>query len=315
MKYKVLIPQNITEVGRKYLEENDCELIILDDPSKENICKSVVDCDAILARTVEFGAEVFNCGKKLKVIAKHGVGYDNIDLKAAAKHNVKVCYTPQANAQSVAEHTLTLILACAKKLVLMDKLTKINKWNLRDTIKPVNISGKTLGIIGFGKIGSLVAKKAALGFDMNVLVLRHHPGKGDLPDYVKECYDLDEIFQKSDFISLHAPLTNETTNLVNTKRLNMMKPTAYIINTSRGAEVDEDALYNALKEGTIAGAGLDVFVKEPAINNKLFELDNVIVSPHNAAHTIESMNNMGLQAAIGIIEVLNGKEPTWPVKY
>lgn len=315
MKYKVLIPQNITDAGRKYLEENNCELIILDDPSKENICKNVVDCDAILARTVEFGEEIFKCGKKLKVIAKHGVGYDNIDLKAAAKYNIKVCYTPEANAQSVAEHALTLILACAKKLVLMDKLTRENKWDLRDPIKIMDISGKTLGVIGYGKTGRLVAKKAALGFDMNVLVLRHNPGKGELPDYVKECFDLDEIFQKSDFISLHAPLTNETTNLVNTKRLNMMKPTAFIINTARGAEVDEDALYKALKEGTIAGAGLDVFVKEPAVNNPLFELDNVIVSPHNAAHTIESMNNMGLQAAIGIIEVLSGKEPTWPVKY
>ncbi len=313
MKFRVLIPQDITEIGKKYLQQNDCEIRILDDYSVENICKNVTDCDAILARTANYPEEIFKCGKNLKVIGKHGVSCDNIDLDAAAKFNVKVCYTPEANAESVAEHTLALLLACAKKIVKMDNSARTGEWELRDKIKTVDLSGKTLGIIGFGRIGQLVAKKAALGFDMNVLVLRHHPGKGDLPNYVHECYNIDELFINSDFLSLHSPLTKKTINLVNKERLQMMKPTAYLINTSRGAEVDEDALYEALKSGTIAGAGLDVFTEEPATKeNPLFKLDNVTVSAHNASHTQESMDRMSLGAAQGIVEVLYGKKLTCP---
>lgn len=314
MKFKVLLPQYVSDAGKKYLRENDCEIVELDDHSLENICKNIVDCDALLVRTAQIPKEVFEAGEKLKVIGRHGAGFDNIDLKAAAQYNVKVCNTPEAIGDSVAEHTMAMLLACAKKIVFMDKATRSGDWGMRNRIRTSALTGKTLGIIGFGNIGKLAAKKAALGFDMNVLVLKHHPGKGELPDYVKECFSLDEIFAESDFLSLHTPLTDETLKLVNKERLSMMKPTAYLINTTRGPVVDEAALYEALKQGTIAGAALDVFEEEPASkDNPLFTLDNIIVSAHNASHTQESMDRMSLDAAIGIIEVLNGKKVTWPV--
>ena len=314
MNFRVLIPQDITQAGKKYLIENDCEIKVLDNYSVENICKNVSDCDAILARTANFTKEVFECGKKLKVIARHGVGYDNIDIEEATRHHVQVCYTPEANSESVAEHTIALILACAKKIVYMDKVTKNGQWNLRNEVHPMNVSGKTLGIIGYGRIGCDVAKKAALGLGMQVLVFRHHLGINDLPDYVRECNDLDEIFKESDFVSIHASLSEKTIKMVSREKLWMMKPSAFLINTARGAEVDEAALYQALKEGIIAGAGLDVLEMEPAPKeNPLFQLNNVIVSPHNAALTQESMDKMGLDAAKGIVEVLYGKKVTWPV--
>jgi len=314
MRFRVLIPQDITEPGKKYLEENDCEIRILEDYSVESICKNVVDCDAILTRTAMLPKEVFESGKQLKVIAKHGVGYDNVDIDEATRHHIQVCYTPEANAGSVAEHAMSLILACAKKLLYMDRLTRNGQWESRNEIRTMNVSGKALGIIGYGRVGRLVAKAAAYGFNMNILVYSHHPGQNDLPDYVTECSDIDEIFKKSDFVSLHTSLTEETIKLVNKERLLMMKHTAFLINTARGAEVDETALYQALCEGTIAGAGLDVFEEEPASKeNPLFMLDNVTVSPHNASLTQEAMDQMGLDAAKGIVEVLFGKKVTWPV--
>jgi len=314
MKFRVLIPQDITEPGKKYLEEHDCEIRILDDCSENNICKNVVDCDAILSRTAILSKEVFDSGKKLKVVVKHGVGYDNIDIGEATKHHIQVCYTPEANSRSVAEHTMALILACANKLVYMDRITRNGQWELRNEIRTMNIGKKTLGIIGYGRIGRLVAKAAANGFDMQILVYNHHPSKKDLPDYVTECSDIDEVFMKSDFVSIHTPLTADTIKLVNKDRIKMMKNTAFLINTARGAEMDETALYQALYEGTIAGAALDVFEEEPASKtNPLFKLDNVIVSPHNGALTQESVSQMGLDAAKGIVEVLYGKTVTWPV--
>ncbi|SEW18499.1 hydroxyacid dehydrogenase [[Clostridium] fimetarium] len=314
MKFRVLIPQDITEPGKRYLEENNCEISILDDCSIENICKNIVDCDAILTRTAMLTQEVFESGKKLKVIAKHGVGYDNVDVEAATRHHIQVCYTPEANAGSVAEHTMALILACAKKLVYMNRITINGQWEQRNRVRTMNVAGKTLGIIGYGRIGHLVAKAAAYGFDMQILVFCHHPGKNNLPDYVTECSDINDIFKKSDFVSIHSSLTEETIKLVNKERLQMMKNTAFLINTARGGEVDETALYEALYKGTIGGAGLDVFEEEPASKeNPLFTLDNVIVSPHNASLTQEAMDQMGLDAAKGIIEVLYGKKVTWPV--
>jgi len=314
MKFRVLIPQDITEPGKRYLEEHDCEIRILDDCSEDNICKNVADCDAILARSALFTKKVFDCGKNLKVVVKHGVGYDNIDIDEATRHHIQVCYTPEANSRSVAEHTMALLLACANKLVRMDQVTRNGQWELRNEIRTMNVLGKTLGIIGYGRIGRLVAKAAANGFDMQILVYCHHPCENVLPDYVTECSDMDEVFMKSDFVSIHTPLTAQTIKLVNKKRLQMMKNTAFLINTARGAEVDETALYQALYEGTIAGAGLDVFEDEPpSKDNPLFKLDNVIVSPHNGALTQESVDQMGIDAAKGIVEVLYGKKVTWPL--
>ncbi len=313
MKYKVLIPQEVSVKAINYLEANDCECICLHDCSVENMCKYVGDCDAILARTADFNQVVLEKGIKLKIVARHGAGLDNIDLDYAREKGIVITNTPGANSNSVAEHTIALMLACAKNIPYFDKITREGDWVKRDTEKTIDVSGKTLGLIGFGRISGLVAKKAALGFDMNVLVYRTHRDT-PLSEYIQEAENMEEVLSQSDFVSFHMPLRPDTENIINKETLGLMKESAYFINMARGGNVDEDALYDILKSHKIAGAAIDVFKMEPpGADNKLFELDNLIVSPHNAAHSYDSMDRMAYNAATEIIKVLNGKKPQWQV--
>ncbi len=313
MKYKVLIPQEVSVKSINYLEPNDSDGICLHDCSVENMFKYVGDFDAILARTADFNQVVLEKGIKLKIVARHGAGLDNIDLDYAREKGIVITNTPGANSNSVAEHTIALMLACAKNIPYFDKITREGDWVKRDTEKTIDVSGKTLGLIGFGRISGLVAKKAALGFDMNVLVYRTHRDT-PLPEYIQEAENMEEVLSQSDFVSFHMPLRPDTENIINKETLGLMKESAYFINMARGGNVDEDALYDILKSHKIAGAAIDVFKMEPpGADNKLFELDNLIVSPHNAAHSYDSMDRMAYNAATEIIKVLNGKKPQWQV--
>ncbi|MDF2803669.1 MAG: D-isomer specific 2-hydroxyacid dehydrogenase NAD-binding [Anaerocolumna sp.] len=311
----ILIPQDVNESGKKFLIEKGYELRVLQDSSVENICKHVGDCNGILARTAPYPEEIFRAASNLKVIARHGVGYDNIDLVAAAKHGVQVCNTPLANANSVAEHTIMLLLACAKNLVYQDSELRQGNYDVRNQKPGRDVSGRTLGIIGFGRIGREVAKKAALGLDMKILVYGHNRNLEDSLDYVTIVDSLKDLITQADYISLHVPLDDETRNLIHSQNIALMKRDCVLINVARGGIVNEADLYEALKNKVIAGAGLDVFEEEPFTErlSKLFELDNVIVSPHSAALTKEAMDRMSLQAAISIDEVLKGEKPSWPV--
>ena len=214
MKYKVLIPQEVSVKAINYLEANDCECICLHDCSVENMCKYVGDCDAILARTADFNQVVLEKGIKLKIVARHGAGLDNIDLDYAREKGIVITNTPGANSNSVAEHTIALMLACAKNIPYFDKITREGDWVKRDTEKTIDVSGKTLGLIGFGRISGLVAKKAALGFDMNVLVYRTHRDT-PLPEYIQEAENMEEVLSQSDFVSFHMPLRPDTENIIN----------------------------------------------------------------------------------------------------
>ncbi len=313
MKYKVLIPQEVSVKAINYLEANDCQCICLDDCSVENMCKYVGDCDAILARTADFNQQVLEKGTKLKIVARHGAGLDNIDLEYAKKKGIVVTNTPGANSNSVAEHTIALMLACAKNIPYFDKITRKGDWVKRDTEKTIDVSEKTLGLIGFGRISKLVAKKAALGLDMKVIVYRTHR-EMPLPEYVEERERMEDILKESDFVSFHMPLRPDTMNIINAEKLSLMKQNGYFINMARGGSVDEEALYDVLHKHKIAGAAIDVFKEEPPKpDNKLFQLENLIVSPHNAAHSYDSMDRMAYNAATEIIKVLNGEQPQWQV--
>lgn len=311
----ILLPQDVNESGKNFLLERGYELRILQEASVENICKNVGDCSGILARTVQFPEEIFRAAPNLAVIARHGVGFDNIDLAAATQHGVQVCNTPLANANSVAEHTITLLLSCAKNLVYQDRELRNGNYEVRNQAPGRDVSGRTLGIIGFGRIGREVAKKAALGLDMRVLVWGHHHKTEESLDYMTRVDNLEELLTQSDFISLHVPLGKDTKNLINAQNISIMKKECILLNTARGGIVNEQDLYEALLEKRITGAGLDVFEEEPFTDSlsKLFELHNVIVSPHSAALTAEAMERMSLQAAMSIDEVLRGDKPTWPV--
>jgi D-3-phosphoglycerate dehydrogenase len=315
MKQIILIPQDVDESGKIYLREKGYELRILQDSSIENICNNIGDCSGLLLRTISCTKEVLNVAPHLKVIGRHGVGYDNIDITEATARGIQVCYTPLANANSVAEHTIMLILACAKNLVIVDKELRQGNYEIRNQMPGIDVFGKTLGIIGFGRIGRSVAKKAALGLGMKILVYGHGLEKEMVPDYVTIKEDIDELIGQSDFISLHIPFTKETQGFMDSAKFSLMKPEAVLINTARGGIVNEDDLYQALINHKIAGAGLDVFKEEPfkEMLSSLFQLDNVVVTPHSAALTKEAMARMSLDAAIGVDEVLSGRKPSWPV--
>ncbi|HUV07028.1 MAG TPA: hydroxyacid dehydrogenase [Spirochaetia bacterium] len=314
MAFKVLIPQDIAEEGKKYLRERGYEIKMGSGITVEAIREDVKDCDAILARTAPFPGEVLRAGKRLKVVARHGVGIDNIDVKTATELGIYVTNAPESNANSVAEHTVGLIVALAKGYLRFDREFRSGNFEIRNQLKGQDLEGKTLGIIGVGRIGRLVAKKALKGFDMRVLGYDPYvTGVEELPE-LEVVTDWETPFRESDFITLHLPATADTRGIIGKKELGIMKSTAYLINAARGEIVNEEELIRALREKKIAGAGLDVFEKEPPEkNNPLLKMENVIATPHNAALTAECSIRMALHAAMGIDDVLSGRKPRWPV--
>ncbi|MCR1898741.1 hydroxyacid dehydrogenase [Irregularibacter muris] len=314
MAYKVLIPQDIAKEGKQYLIDRGYEIMMGSGITVEDIKKDVKDCDAILARTASFPREVFEAGKKLKVIARHGVAYDNVDIDAATDLGIYVTNAPLSNANSVAEQAIGFIIALAKNTVFCDKELRKGNFEIRNQLHGIELEGKILGLIGLGKIGNAVAQKSTYGLGMKVIAYDPYVKQENVDSYIKLVEDLDEIFKNADFISLHLPLTDKTRRMVGREKLQMMKTTAYLINTSRGNVVNEKELIVALKEGQLAGAGLDVYEQEPPENNnELFSLDNVVVTPHNSSHTKEATQRMAIHAAMGIDEVLSGEIPSWPV--
>ncbi|GEA17437.1 hydroxyacid dehydrogenase [Moorella sp. E306M] len=314
MKKKVLIVQPIHESGLKVFDDR-FEVRVAPDPSVETVKREIKGVEGVIVRTAPFTREIIAAADSLKVIARHGVGVDNIDLRAATERGILVLNTPDANAVSVAEHTLTAIGALAKRVLPMDRATRRGDWEARNEYKAVDLDGKVLGLIGMGRIGSMVARKAAAAFNMEVIAYDPYvrpevAAKNGVVLYE----DLDRIFREADVISIHTPLTAETRGLVNEARLALMKSSAFLVNFSRGGVVDEEALYRALKDGVIAGAALDVFEEEPpSRNHPLFELDNVLLSPHSAALTQECVVRMATGAARGVVDVLTGKRPQFVV--
>lgn len=276
-------------------------------PFKESeLLEIIEDYDGVIVGVDPFTEAVIERGKRLKVIAKHGVGVDNIDIKTATKKGIYVTITPGANEQAVADHTFALILALVRKIHLADPLTREGKW---PRLIGMEVWGKKLGVVGLGRIGKNVVKRAK-GFNMQIYACDPVVDKAFCERYKVKIVDLETIFKESDIITLHAPLTESTRHLVNEKMLGLMKDSALLINTARGGLVDEEALFKALEEKKIGGAALDCFSKEPPDENfSLFKLDNVIVTPHIASYTREANRNMGIMAARSVIDALSGRIP------
>ncbi len=314
MSYKILIPTDISEVGKKYLREKGYEIKHGRAIDEDSIIEDAKDCDAILARNEYYTQRVLNECKHIKVIGKHGVGLDKIDVPTCKELGIALTNGPISNTVAVAEHTALLVLACAKKLVMFDKAMRGADYEIRDKVKGNDVEGKTLCIIGMGKIGQMTAKKLAFGFEMKVIGYDPYIAAENVPDYITRYDSMQEAIAAADYVSLHLPATKENDKFFDMSYFKLMKSSAYFINSARGRVVNEADLYEALTTGVIAGAGLDVFYDEPVkMDNPLFKLDNVIVTPHNAALTYETTDRMGLHAAMGIDEVLQGKEVTWPV--
>ncbi|HOJ87999.1 MAG TPA: hydroxyacid dehydrogenase [Pseudothermotoga sp.] len=311
---KVMIIQPIHESGIKMLEQAGFEVVQASDPDPEVVAQEIVDVDGVIVRTSPFNAQIIQNAQRLKVIARHGVGLDNVDLEEASKRGIWVVNTPNANALSVAEATLMFILALAKKVKQMDSATRNNHFEVRDLFSTMDVHGKTLGIIGFGRIGRLVARKCEAAFSMRILAYDPYIDPSQKQQVGVKFVTLDELLAESDFVTIHAPLTSQTRNLIDEPQLKSMKPSAFIINMARGPIWNEQAVLKALEEGWIAGAATDVFSEEPpAPDHPFFKCDKILLTPHNSALTKECVVRMAQGAAQGVIEVLTGEYPTWPV--
>lgn len=279
-------------------------------PDEPTLARLAASVDAILATLVTLSAAVIEAGASVKIIAKVGAGTDNIDVAAATRRNIPVCNTPGANAESVADHVLALILAIARRLLPLDAVTRAGRgWEPWPPYLGEELGGKVLGILGFGRTGQAVARRArAFGMECRA----YDPFAGALaPEATADVTlaALDELLAVADYVSLHVPLSDGTRALVGVRELALMKPTAVLINTSRGPVVDEPALVRALRAGGIRAAGLDVFADEPAVANPLFELDNVVLTPHVAGMTTEATANARRLAAESIVAALRGEVP------
>ena len=305
---KILVTEKLADRGVDLLRD-EFEVDVLLGLSQEELLERIEAYDGLIIRSAtKVTAEVIERAENLKAIGRAGIGVDNIDIEAATKHGVLVANAPESNTVAAAEHTLALMLAAARRVPAADNSLRNGEWN-RSAFKGVEVSEKTLGLVGLGHVGTIVAR-GAVGMGMRVIGYDPYVSEERMRSMnIERAESLDEIFEYSDFVSLHVPRTPQTLGMVNARALQMMKPGAYLINVARGGIVDEVALYNALKEGTIAGAALDVFEEEPTTDSPLFSLPNVVVTPHLGASTAEAQDRAGVTAAEQVATALRGAVP------
>jgi len=291
----------------RMLQDAGCEVTTNpgDTLGEEDLLALIGEADAVIAGVEPITARVLAAAPRLKIVARRGVGYDTVDLAAATARGIVVTITAGALTETVADHTMGLILAVVRRIPELDRLIKSGGW---DRIPSVDVWGKTLGIVGFGAIGRAVAKRAA-GFDMRVLAHDVRPDPAAAAALGAALTDLDTLLTQSDIVTVHVPLNPQTRGLINAAALRRMKPTAYLVNTSRGAVVDEAALLAALREGRLAGAALDVFQHEPVRDRSLVSLPNVVATPHVASHTVETLARVERACAEAVLAVLRGQRP------
>ena len=261
--------------------------------------------DGIISGNHPFTRRVISAVDNLKIISRTGAGFDSIDLEAAAEHGIVVTTTPEANSESVADLAMGLMLGIARHIPQGDRDVRGGGWSHHIGVE---LYQKTLGIIGLGKIGKRLAKRA-YGFDMTILAYDLYQDEAFAAEYGVTYLSLDELLTRADFVSIHSPLSPATSGLIGEPELKLMKPTAYLINTARGPIVHEPSLIEALSAGWIAGAGLDVFSQEPPTNSPLLSIENVVLGPHVAASTEEAMYRMARGAAENVVKVFEGKQP------
>ncbi|MEN3184376.1 MAG: hydroxyacid dehydrogenase [Atribacterota bacterium] len=302
--WTVLLPQPIAQKALDLLkEQKTLEVIVLSPEEKERVFAFLPRAHALLVRSgFKVTKEVIDQAPHLQVICRVGVGLDNIDVEYARSRGIAVYNVPGGNAISVAEHTLALLFALAKDLFWYDRRVREGDWGSRHSYRASELFGKTLGLVGFGTIGREVAR-ICLSLGMRVLFFDPFVEDASVLPGAEKVESLSELLMQSDFVSLHVPLSEATRHLIGREELRLMKPTAFLINVARGAVVDEEALYEALKEGWIRGAALDVFAEEPPPkDHPFFSLPNVILTPHVAGLTKESTERVAVQAAERIIE-------------
>lgn len=311
MTFKVAVPTTLSQSGKDYLTNHGCELIETSNQSAKILAKEASEADGIVLMTEPFPNSLYQQLPNLKVIARHGVGYDNVDQDFWADQGVWVTITPNANASTVAETTLTAMMALSKNLLPDVNHLRNGDWNWASQHKGFDLAGKVLGIMGYGRIGRMVAKKAS-ALDMKTIA--YDPfAKGD--EYA-ELVDRDTLLKTADIVTLHMLVTPETTHSIGNEEFAMMKDSACLLNFGRAALVDQKAMREALNKGEIAMAAIDVYDQEPLANNDPWlKTPHVLLTPHIASNTQECMARMAVDSASEVVRVLQGEQPLWNVNH
>ena len=303
---KVAVLGKVDQKGLSFLKENEFKVIEIENFEIQNLREQLEDVDGILLRTTKLDKEILQHCDNLKIISRHGVGYDNVDLDFLNKNKIALCITSTSNAVSVAEHVLSFFIYLTKKLSLSDSLVKEGNFEKRSSLPNFfELYKKKVLIIGFGRIGKEVAKRC-LGFDIEVYV--YDPFLDNEIIIRNQCIPIEKNqgLAIADFITIHLPLNGDTKNFISQTELNLMRKNSILVNTSRGGIVNENDLCIALDSKKIQGAGMDVFVSEPPeSNHPFFKLDNILLTPHNAALTLECRERMSLEASQNIVFFLN----------
>jgi D-3-phosphoglycerate dehydrogenase len=313
---KVVVAEPIDEAGMKVLM-GKVDIVISPDPSGESVGRLLREAQGLIVRTAtKVTRPMIESAPHLEVISRTGGGLDNVDVEAATESNVVVCGVKGPQDRFVAEHAVTLMMALAKQIFYLNREVRKGNFKSRYEYRSMGLVGKRVGLMGLGRIGRIVAQ---MGHDMGMEVWGYDPYLTPedlhLPGLVFT-KKREEIIRTSDFLSLHVPLSHETQGLIGKKELHLMKPTAFLINTSRGEIIDEPALIEALQQGKIAGAGLDVFAKEPPeASHPFFKMENVILTPHTGALTKDAVAQLAEGAAQNTLDVLGGRKPSYSINW
>ena len=306
---KIAVMGNIHSDGWTVLEKARCESFEIFNFDENNLIKELKDVDGILVRTANLNSNVLSNCHNLKIVARHGVGYDNVDLGYLNQNKIALGITGTSNAVSVAEHVLTSFLYLTKNIHLSDKFTREGKFNEKSSLPNFfELYKKNILILGFGRIGKAVAKRC-LGFEAKVYVFDPFISKEDIEEH--NCIQIDKIdgIKLADYISIHLPLKKDTKNFISEKEFSLMKKSVILVNTARGGIINEETLITFLQNKKILGAALDVFeIEPPNDDNPLFKLSNALLSPHNAALTLECRKRMAIEAAENIVNFLSNKK-------
>ncbi len=316
MAEKVLVTREIPSAGLRVLEPFDVSVLHERPPERGELVDAVRGVSGVLSTATEkVDGEVMDAaGEGLRVVANMAVGYDNVDVQAASERGVVVTNTPGVLDETTADVAFMLLLAAARRLGEGERLLRAGLWEWWGPRQLMgrDVWGKKLGILGFGRIGQAVARRAK-GFGMEILYHNRSRKEEAEQELGARYLDLDEMLETADFVSVHTPLTDETHHLIGAKELGRMKPEAILVNTSRGPVVDEAALADALVEGRIFAAGLDVYEEEPEVHPRLLKLENAVLAPHIGSASVETRDKMAVLAAENLVAVLRGEEPKTPV--
>lgn len=305
MKPKVVVAEKIAQSGVETLAEA-CEVVSAVGEDRPTVLRLIADADGLVVRSAtQVDAEMIVAGPRLRVIGRAGIGVDNIDLEAATAAGIVVVNAPQANIISAAEHALALLLAQARNIPRADAMLRSGVWD-RSSFQGVELHGKTLGVLGLGRIGTLVAQRAS-SFGMHLIAFDPYVAGDSARRIGVELVDLDTLLADSDFLTIHLPFTPDTAGLIGKEALSKVKPGIRIVNAARGGILDEDALAEALRDGRVGGAALDVYSQEPLVESALFHLDGVVMTPHLGASTAEAQDKAGTDVAEAVAAALRGE--------